>query len=325
MRIRRTTSRRTRHRSATRILTTTVCRTTMLFILSSSVAARFSMLQRDFSLDLRLAAPSSGSPPASVEPHYVVIFPILFPITSVNQTLAVRAGPAVMPSGLLRPVGIGNSLITTPAVVIRPILPTPKNSVNQRLPSGPFVMPKGLLPDVGTANSVMTPLVVMRPILFPVFSVNQRLPSGPAVIPSGPLPKPSGTGNSVMTPLVVMRPMLLPLASVNQRLPSGPLVMPSGKLLVEGTGNSLITAPAVVMRPILFAEPEDSVNQRLPSGPAVMPKGLLPDPVRKQPFWHHGRAGWQPLVHRVLWLCEQDRAHHHRWGRYQRVPRPLDQ
>ncbi len=92
----------------------------------------------------------------------MVIFPILFPITSVNQTLAVRAGPAVMPSGLLRPVGIGNSLITTPAVVIRPILPTPKNSVNQRLPSGPFVMPKGLLPDVGTANSVMTPLVVIR-------------------------------------------------------------------------------------------------------------------------------------------------------------------
>jgi hypothetical protein len=31
----------------------------------------------------------------------------------------------------------------------------------------------------------MTPVVVIRPILLPLFSVNQRLPSGPAVIPSG--------------------------------------------------------------------------------------------------------------------------------------------
>src|SRR5260370_34784039 len=96
----------------------------MLFILSSSVAARFSMLQRDFSLDLRLAAPSSGSPPASVEPHYVVIFPILFPLFSVNQTVPMRAGgPAVMLTGSLLGGGTGNPVKPAPGPRRRIVIP----------------------------------------------------------------------------------------------------------------------------------------------------------------------------------------------------------
>ena len=59
-------------------------------------------------------------------------------------------------------VGIGNS-VTTPAVVMRPILLV-SLSVNQSAPSGPAAMPKGLLAAVGIGNSVKSPAVVMRPI-----------------------------------------------------------------------------------------------------------------------------------------------------------------
>ena len=89
-------------------------------------------------------------------------------------------------------VGTVNSLVMTPAVVIRPIL-LASLSANQRAPSGPAAIPVELPPLV---NSVITPAVVIRPILLP--SVNQRAPSGPAAIHSGMLPL-VGTVNSVIT------------------------------------------------------------------------------------------------------------------------------
>jgi hypothetical protein len=84
-----------------------------------------------------------------------------------------------MPTGPLKAVGMGNSVIP-PEVVIRPILPD--CSVNQRAPSGPAAMPLGWLPSSGTGNSVTTPAVVIRPILLLSSSVNQRSPSGPAAM-----------------------------------------------------------------------------------------------------------------------------------------------
>src|SRR2546430_1940861 len=102
-----------------------------------------------------------------------VIRPTLLPQDSVNQRLP--SGPAVMPSGLLLPLGgqlrlggRGNSVIT-PAGVSRPKL-LPPFSVNQRLPSGPTVMLSGPLSDVGLesgGNSVITPAGVTRPIRLP--------------------------------------------------------------------------------------------------------------------------------------------------------------
>src|SRR2546426_10804076 len=84
-----------------------------------------------------------------------VIRPTLLPQDSVNQRLP--SGPAVMPSGLLLPLGgqlrlggRGNSVIT-PAGVIRPIL-LPLSSVNQRLPSGPAVMLAGPPAAVGVGR-----------------------------------------------------------------------------------------------------------------------------------------------------------------------------
>src|SRR5262249_30471392 len=85
----------------------------------------------------------------------------------------------------------------------------------------------------------MAPLVVMRPILLPLFSVNQRLPSGPDVIANGWLLT-VGTINSVMAPFVVMRAILSVACSVNQRLPSGPDVICWGLLPDVGTMYSVI-------------------------------------------------------------------------------------
>ncbi len=85
--------------------------------------------------------------------------------------------------------------MTTPAVVIRPIL-SPSASVNHRLPSGPAVMASGPEPGV-TGNSVMKPEGVIFPIRLLV-SVNQRLPSGPATIPKAPRAPGRGIGNSEM-------------------------------------------------------------------------------------------------------------------------------
>ena len=62
-------------------------------------------------------------------------------------------------------VGMENSPVTTPAVVIRPIL-FALLSVNHRAPSGPVVMQQAPLFAVGMENSVTVPVVVIRPILL---------------------------------------------------------------------------------------------------------------------------------------------------------------
>src|SRR6266481_2542133 len=67
--------------------------------------------------------------------------PILLAKLSVNHS--APSGPVVMTCGVLRGVGIGNSVIT-PAVVMRPTLPV-LNSVNHSAPSGPVVMTSGKL------------------------------------------------------------------------------------------------------------------------------------------------------------------------------------
>ncbi len=71
----------------------------------------------------------------------VVMRPILLVAVSVNHRLP--SGPAVMPTGPLLAVGVGNSVIL-PLVVMRPIRFV-AFSVNHRLPSGPAVMPAGKL------------------------------------------------------------------------------------------------------------------------------------------------------------------------------------
>src|SRR5262249_58742640 len=97
--------------------------------------------------------------------------------------------------GVLVAVGMGNS-VTTPAVVMRPILLL-FCSMNQRAPSGPTVIACGKLPAVGTGNCVMAPAVVIRPIWSLRPSVNQNAPSGPSVIPSGAL-QPGRGGSSAV-------------------------------------------------------------------------------------------------------------------------------
>src|SRR6516165_9845988 len=75
-----------------------------------------------------------------------------------------------------------------PELVTRPTsLETPSpSSANQTLPSGPAVMPQGLVFAAYTGNSEMAPVVVMRPMLPPVW-VNHWFPSEPSVMPSAPL------------------------------------------------------------------------------------------------------------------------------------------
>src|SRR6185436_13422136 len=92
----------------------------------------------------------------------------------------------------------GNSIVTTPAVDIRPIR-LPVCSVNHIAPSGPAAMPYGPLFDLGSGYSVTTPSVVIRPIRLPMRSVNHRAPSGPAARPVGWLLA-VGTGYSVTDP-----------------------------------------------------------------------------------------------------------------------------
>src|SRR5688572_22678063 len=77
----------------------------------------------------------------SVTTPVVVMRPILLlllpsRISSVNHSAS--SGPAVMPTGALDAVGSENKVMS-PAVVIRPMKPTPLTStaVNQRLLSGP--------------------------------------------------------------------------------------------------------------------------------------------------------------------------------------------
>src|SRR6267143_1645133 len=123
--------------------------------------------------------PSSATLPVNVAnaiPVKGLILPT-FVAFSVNHMLP--SGPAVIASGTLRLVGIGNSVIT-PAVVILPTL-FPADSANHRLPSGSAVIPIGTLPAVGIGNSVITPPGVILPTLFPAASTNHKFPSGPGV------------------------------------------------------------------------------------------------------------------------------------------------
>src|SRR5580693_8058238 len=100
----------------------------------------------------------------------VVMRPIL-PMNSVNQS--APSGPATIPKGwLFCGVGTGYSAVTTPAVVMRPILLL-EYSVNQSAPSDPVAIPAQPAAAVGTGYSVTTPAVEMRPILLAVYSVNQ--------------------------------------------------------------------------------------------------------------------------------------------------------
>src|ERR1700683_3396887 len=93
----------------------------------------------------------------------VVMRPML-PAYSVNHS--APSGPAVIPKGsLFWGVDTGNSAVTTPAVVMRPILLI-EYSVNQRAPSDPVTIPAAPAAAVGTGYSVTTPAVEMRPILL---------------------------------------------------------------------------------------------------------------------------------------------------------------
>src|SRR4051812_38424978 len=101
--------------------------------------------------------------------------------------------------------------------VMRPMLLAPR-SANHIFWFGPTTTPNGALFADGIGNSLRSPLMLIRPMLFPDISANQRFPSGPAVIP--PLLRPPVVpvaGNSVNPPLVVRRPILFEPASVNQR------------------------------------------------------------------------------------------------------------
>jgi hypothetical protein len=91
------------------------------------------------------------------------------------------AGPFAISPGL----GIlsAPNVVTTPAVVIRPIVLFPR-FVNQRAPSQPPVIRSGLsMPS--PRNVVMTPSVVTRSIEFDHRLVAQSAPSEPTVSPVG--------------------------------------------------------------------------------------------------------------------------------------------
>src|SRR5258708_529763 len=93
---------------------------------------------------------------------------------SVNQRLL--SGPVMMARGPELAVGVANSVIVPPAVIL-PILLAPC-SVNQTLLSGPEPMPYAELP-LGTLYDVQVPLIVIFPMAGPAVFVTQRLPSGP--------------------------------------------------------------------------------------------------------------------------------------------------
>ena len=100
------------------------------------------------------------------------------------------SGPAVIPFGDVKGVGMANSVMA-PDGVIRPIL-LPVNSVNHNALSGPLVIPKGTLPAVGTGYSlsVIGSEVVSRPIFgvgLPNSSVNQSALSKPNSMSKGEL------------------------------------------------------------------------------------------------------------------------------------------
>ena len=67
--------------------------------------------------------------------------PILFPLNSVNHS--APSGPVAINSGSLAAAGVGNSVITKPAVMRPIVLPAGPLSVNHIAPSGPIAMPSG--------------------------------------------------------------------------------------------------------------------------------------------------------------------------------------
>ena len=86
-----------------------------------------------------------------------------------------------MPKAL--PLGVElEKSVTTPAVVMRPIVVKDPPLVNHSAPSGPAVMSEGMPMAPAPENSVIAPAVVMRPILLLSASVNHSAPSGPAVM-----------------------------------------------------------------------------------------------------------------------------------------------
>ncbi len=202
---------------------------------------------------------------------------------SVNQMLP--SGPLVIASGCgpLAPGTVGTvvdtgKIVTTPPVVIWPMLPA--CSVKYRFLSEPTVMSRSCdwLPPAGYCwRSV--PDVDITSIVFVPYAVNQRLPSGPLTIPDGSAV--DGRGYSVRFPVGVILPMKLPLVLqfVNQMLPSDPTVMPfrlgpmMPPLEAPGTGYWL-KAPAGVSSPIAF-DPS-SVHQSVPSLAVVIWSGPWP-------------------------------------------------
>src|SRR6266851_293406 len=176
---------------------------------------------------------------------------VLAELCSVNHRLP--SGAEVRPKGVLAGVLTGNS-VTTPAVVMRPILPPGTFSVNQRFLSEPIVSPQGSLAGVIPTSKVVTAPVVglsrATALAAEVSSVNQRLPSGPCTMlagstqPCGQLGLwPPGTLYPVTAPVVVIFSTFCPsksFESATQRALPGPEVTPRGSLPLMGTWNSVI-------------------------------------------------------------------------------------
>ena len=124
---------------------------------------------------------------------------VMRPIWSLPELVnhSTSSGPSVMSVGLLLVPGRTNSLVTVPAVVMRPMAPLAvlPDSVNHKAPSGPVTMFAGAAPAVmPVLNSLMVVSVgLMLPIRSTLVSVNQRLLSGPTVMPLTPAPAPEGT------------------------------------------------------------------------------------------------------------------------------------
>ena len=121
----------------------------------------------------------------------------MFAVNSLNHRFP--SAPAAIPDGTLNSVGIGNSVIAPPVVILAILLPPGATSVAHSAPSGPSVMAAGELAP-GRLYSVIAPAVVIRPILPGKFSQNHSAPSGPGVMPEGVL-RVVGIGNStIVTP-----------------------------------------------------------------------------------------------------------------------------
>src|ERR1035438_9330256 len=118
----------------------------------------------------------------SVAMPEVVMRPTELKTPPVNHSSP--SGPAAICP--VAPSGDRTNDVTTPVVVMRPILSAGRdNSVNHKAPSGPVVIQLGEVRPLPRANSWIAPAVVMRPIWLPMLSVNHSAPSGPAAIPMG--------------------------------------------------------------------------------------------------------------------------------------------